>query len=357
MKQNIALIYGGNSSEVEISTLSGLNISSLFNRDLFNVYNILLRGQSWRVLNPSGEQVSKDIALNYLRTILECEKSNNIIPGSLEPSMIECSTGVEIDKNDFSFTYNNNKIKFYSAYIVVHGTPGENGMLQGYLEMLNIPYNTCSSLVSAITFDKYSCKRFLDNAGVKMAKDIYLNKGTEYSNKEIIDKLGLPIFVKPTQGGSSFGITKVKSIEELEPAIELAFSEYDTIVIEESIDGREFTNGICKTKSGEIIEFPVTEIVTEREFFDYEAKYEGDSKEICPANISGTLTKEIQQLSSKIYNYLGCKGLVRLDYIIKGDEIYFLEINNVPGMTNMSLIPQQARVAGIDISELISATI
>lgn len=342
MKKNIALIYGGNSSEAEISVLSGLNVSSLINRDLYNVYEVLLNGNSWRLLNPDGKATNQEVALKHLKDIIESKESN---------------IGVEVDKNDFSFTYNNIKTRFNYAYIVIHGTPGENGLLQGYLEMLNIPYNTCSALTSAITFDKYSCKRFLDNIGIKLAKDIYINKGVEYSCQEIVEKLGLPIFVKPTQGGSSFGITKVKSVEQLQPAIELAFTEYDAIIIEESIEGREFTNGICKTNSGNMVEFPVTEIVTDREFFDYEAKYEGDSQEICPAKISENLTKEIQENSCKIYNYLSCKGLVRFDYIVKGNDIYFLEINTVPGMTNMSLIPQQARVAGFNLSELITSTI
>lgn len=337
MKKAIALIYGGNSSEVEISIKSGKNVSANIHRDKYDVYEILLRGVSWRVLNPEGGEVADEVALGFLEN-----------PDS--------QVGVEVDKTDFSFEWNGKRVKFDMAYIMIHGTPGENGLLQGYLEMMGIPYNTCSAYVSAITFDKHSCKRFLDNAGVKMAKDVFLRRGTDYSTTEIVESLGLPIFVKPTNGGSSFGITKVKRVEELEAAIELAFSEYDSVIIEESIVGREFTNGIYESAEG-LVCLPVTEIVTTREFFDYEAKYLGESQEICPAEISEELTLRIQELTEKIYRYMGCSGLVRIDYIVKGNEIYFLETNTVPGMTPMSLIPAQVRAAGIPMSDFFKTLI
>lgn len=325
MKKKIALVYGGDSSEVEISVQSGKNVSSYISRERYDVYEVFLRGASWKVQlygKDGGEAISQ----------------------------------VEVDKTDFSFTYNGVKVKFDFAYIMIHGTPGENGLLQGYFEMLGVPFSTCSSFVSAITFDKHSCKRFLDFAGVKMAKDVFLREGHEYCVNSIVKELGLPLFVKPTNGGSSFGITKVKREEELDQAIKSAFKECNSIIIEECITGREMTNGIYR-KNGEVVTLPVTEIVTNREFFDYEAKYLGMSNEVCPAPISDELTKDIQELTAKIYKYMGCDGLVRIDYIVKGYDIYFLEINTIPGMTAMSLVPAQVRAAGIDMGDFFTALI
>lgn len=325
MKKKIALVYGGDSSEVEISVQSGKNVSSYISRERYDVYEVFLRGASWKVQlygKDGGEAISQ----------------------------------VEVDKTDFSFTYNGVKVKFDFAYIMIHGTPGENGLLQGYFEMLGVPFSTCSSFVSAITFDKHSCKRFLDFAGVKMAKDVFLREGHEYCVNSIVKELGLPLFVKPTNGGSSFGITKVKREEELDQAIKSAFKECNSIIIEECITGREMTNGIYR-KNGEVVTLPVTEIVTNREFFDYEAKYLGMSNEICPAPISDELTKDIQELTAKIYRYMGCDGLVRIDYIVKGYDIYFLEINTIPGMTAMSLVPAQVRAAGIDMEDFFTTLI
>ena len=258
----------------------------------------------------------------------------------------------EIDKTDFSAA----GVHFDVAFIMIHGSPGENGLLQGYFEMLEIPFTTCNAFVSNIAFDKYSCKRFLDFAGVKFAKDCYIRKGRPYSPRSIVAQLGLPLFIKPTNGGSSFGVTKVKSMEEIEPAVERAFLENDAVMAEEAIVGREVTNGIF-TDRGKIVNLPVTEIVTEREFFDFEAKYQGLSKEICPAPLPPHITEQIQQMTTHIYTFMGCSGLVRMDYIIKGEEIFFLEMNMVPGMTPMSLIPAQVRAAGIEIKEFFTALI
>lgn len=337
MKKTIALIYGGNSSEVEISVKSGKNVSANICREKYDVYEILLRGVSWRVLNPGGEEIEESLPLALVSNPDDC-------------------VGVEVDKTDFSFVWGGRRVKFDMAYIMIHGTPGENGLLQGYLEMMGVPHNTCSAYVSAITFDKHSCKRFIDNAGVKMAKDVFLRKGADYSVDDIVAQLGLPLFVKPTDGGSSFGITKVKKVEELVPAIDLVFSEYDSVIIEESIVGREFTNGIYDSGNG-LVPLPVTEIVTTREFFDYEAKYLGESQEICPADIPDGLRVRIQETTEKIYRYMGCSGLARMDYIVKDDEIYFLETNTVPGMTPMSLIPAQVRAAGIPMSDFFNTLI
>ena len=300
------------------------------------LYEVLLKQGSWRVLNPDGGEVELEYAMQGLRDI--------------------ASVGVEVDKTDFSFVHNGEKVKFDLAFIMIHGTPGEDGLLQGYFEMLGIPHNTCSAFVASLTFDKHSCKRFLDFAGIKLAKDVFLRRGSSYSLDKITEQLGLPVFVKPTNGGSSFGVTKVKRQEDLQAAIELVFKEYDSALVEECIVGREVTNGIYM-KNGELVKLPVTEIVTEREFFDYQAKYLGESNEICPANIPDRLREKITSTSELIYNYMGCKGLVRMDYIISGEDIYFLEMNAVPGMTAMSLIPGQVRAAGIPMEEFINTLI
>ena len=317
-KKSVAVIYGGNSSEHQVSIQSGKNVAANLDRERYDVYEILIKGKSWTLIARNGEE--------------------------MEPA--------EIDKTDFSAA----GVHFDVAFIMIHGTPGENGLLQGYFEMLEIPFTTCNAFVSNIAFDKYSCKRFLDFAGVKFAKDCYIRKGRPYSPRSIVAQLGLPLFIKPTNGGSSFGVTKVKSMEEIEPAVERAFLENDAVMAEEAIVGREVTNGIF-TDRGKIVNLPVTEIVTEREFFDFEAKYQGLSKEICPVPLPPHITEQIQQMTTHIYTFMGCSGLVRMDYIIKGEEIFFLEMNMVPGMTPMSLIPAQVRAAGIEIKEFFTALI
>ncbi len=335
-RKKIALIYGGDSSESEVSVNSGKNVALCIDKEKYLLYEVLLKQGSWRVLNPDGGEVELEYAMQGLRDI--------------------ASVGVEVDKTDFSFVHNGEKVKFDLAFIMIHGTPGEDGLLQGYFEMLGIPHNTCSAFVASLTFDKHSCKRFLDFAGIKLAKDVFLRRGSSYSLDKITEQLGLPVFVKPTNGGSSFGVTKVKRQEDLQAAIELVFKEYDSALVEECIVGREVTNGIYM-KNGELVKLPVTEIVTEREFFDYQAKYLGESNEICPANIPDLLREKITSTSELIYNYMGCKGLVRMDYIISGEDIYFLEMNAVPGMTAMSLIPGQVRAAGIPMEEFINTLI
>lgn len=317
-KKSVAVIYGGNSSEHQVSIQSGKNVAANLDRERYDVYEILIKGKSWTLIARNGEE--------------------------MEPA--------EINKTDFSAA----GVHFDVAFIMIHGTPGENGLLQGYFEMLEIPFTTCNAFVSNIAFDKYSCKRFLDFAGVKFAKDCYIRKGRPYSPRSIVAQLGLPLFIKPTNGGSSFGVTKVKSMEEIEPAVGRAFLENDAVMAEEAIVGREVTNGIF-TDRGKIVNLPVTEIVTEREFFDFEAKYQGLSKEICPAPLPPHITEQIQQMTTHIYTFMGCSGLVRMDYIIKGEEIFFLEMNMVPGMTPMSLIPAQVRAAGIEIKEFFTALI
>jgi D-alanine-D-alanine ligase len=313
------------------------------------VYEVLLKGVDWIVVNPDGAAVQDDLPQRCLEALCAGEAAESVMAAG-------AGAPVRVDKCTFSFVHQGETVKFDMAFIMIHGTPGENGLLQGYFEMIGVPYNTCSAYVSAITFDKHSCKRFIEHAGVKMAKDVFIRRGSSYNPEEIIGELGLPVFVKPTNGGSSFGVTKVKRQEDLQAAIELVFKEYDSALVEECIVGREVTNGIYM-KNVELVKLPVTEIVTEREFFDYQAKYLGESNEICPANIPDRLRDKITSTSELIYNYMGCKGLVRMDYIISGEDIYFLEMNAVPGMTAMSLIPGQVRAAGIPMEEFINTLI
>jgi len=316
MKKIVALIYGGDSSEAEVSVKSGKHMAGHIDREKYEVYEIMLKGNDWRVDTGGGETV-------------------------------------QIDKSDFSFSLNGKKVVFDVALIMIHGTPGEDGLLQAYFEMVGVKYTTCSSSVSAITFNKYACKCYLRDTGINMAKEVFLHRGESYSSSEIIEKLGLPLFVKPNDGGSSFGVTKVKKAEDLEAAIKAAFLEGETILIEEYIAGREMTNGAFEA-GGKVVKLPVTEIIPKNEFFDYEAKYLGASQEICPAQIPAELSERIIDMTHKMYRYLGCKGVVRMDYIVRGNDIFFLEINTVPGMTEMSLVPQQVRATGMTIKDFLT---
>jgi D-alanine-D-alanine ligase len=320
--KTVALIYGGDSSESDISVLSGKNISTHIDRKRYNVYEILLRGGDWNV-------------------------------------QLEDGRSFPIDKSDFSFllpvedSRAQNRINFDIALIMIHGTPGENGMLQAYLEMVGMPHTTSPSIVSAITFNKYATKCFLRDLNIPLAKDIFIRQGEKWNAAEIVSKLGLPLFVKPNEGGSSFGITKVKKIDELDRAINHALEEDSSVLLEEFIEGREMTNGVFEI-NGEFSRLPVTEIISKNEFFDYEAKYLGACNEVCPAEISNSLSERIIEQGHRIYHHLGCKGVVRMDYIVREDEIFFLEINTVPGMTEMSLVPQEIKAAGMTLGNFIS---
>ncbi len=332
MKKRIAVFCAGDSSEREVSVNSTLNVVKNLDYQKFEPYLVVIEGTNWFVI--------------------PCVNLYTVGEFTLQ-SVLEHKGAGQIDKTDFTYEGQG----FAAALIMIHGTPGENGLLQGYLEMMKIPFTTCSSFVSAITFDKHSCKRFLDYAGVKMAADTYIRKDVSYSKREIIRQVGLPMFVKPTIGGSSFGVTKVKNEQELEAALESAFKECDTIIAEAAIKGREMTNGIFKHK-GTIYKLPVTEIITKREFFDYEAKYLGESDEICPAEISEELASKIQNLSERIYSFMGCNGVVRMDYIVdENEDVYFLEVNTVPGMTLMSLIPNMLKVQGIAVTDFLTMLI
>jgi D-alanine-D-alanine ligase len=231
--------------------------------------------------------------------------------------------------------------------------------MQGYLEMIGVPHSGCNAFVSAITFDKFSCKSYLKDVDfVKCAKDIFLRKGepVEGLAEQAVEKLGLPMFVKPTDGGSSFGVTKVKAVEDFDAAVEVAFSEGQMLIAESAVVGRELTCAVYNNGKGNVA-LPVIEIITENEFFDYEAKYNGHSREVCPAQIPDSLRDQIQEVSVKIYEHLGCAGLVRVDYISSEDGLYFLEVNTIPGMTSASLVPQMVRAAGISMTDFLTTVI
>ncbi len=263
----------------------------------------------------------------------------------------------DVDKSDFSFVFEGKKTIFDFAYITIHGTPGEDGILQGYFDLLQIPYSTCNVHSSSLTFNKWFCNNYLHRFGIKMARSVKLSRGESIDVGEITGKLGLPVFVKPNAGGSSFGITKVKSESELEDAVQNAWKESREALIEEFVEGKEFTCGLVKINGKELI-FPVTEVLPKNEFFDYEAKYTpGAAEEITPARLPENLFKKCQQLSSEIYDLCFCSGIVRVDYILKNNEFYFLEVNTTPGMTATSFIPQQINAMGLTLGEVISMII
>jgi D-alanine-D-alanine ligase len=262
-----------------------------------------------------------------------------------------------IDKNDFTLKTDDSRIRFDAAFIAIHGTPGENGLLQGYFDMLHIPYSSCGAFCSALTFNKQACKLFLKEYGIPMARNLIIRKDSNIDSESVVRQTGLPCFVKPNDSGSSFGVTKVKTKEELPAAIETALKESSEAMVEAFMDGREVACGVVRVK-GKTVVLPVTEIISRNEFFDYEAKYTpGRSDEITPADLPENMTNLIQEMSSGIYDILGCKGIVRVDYIIVGEKPLFLEINTVPGMTEESIIPKQARAAGIELSWLYSVII
>lgn len=317
MKRTVAIIAGGDSSEHEVSMSSAKGIYSFIDKEKYNLYIVELSKKAWEAVLPDG-------------------------------------TRSKIDKNDFSFMDGENKVKPDFAYITIHGTPGENGILQGYFELLDIPYSTCDVLVSAMTFSKFTLNQYLKGFGIRVAESMLVNKRFGIDNKDVVEKIGLPCFIKPNASGSSFGVTKVKTEDQIQPALEAAFAESDDVMIEAFMDGIELANGCYKTKNKSVV-FPITEVVSDNEFFDYNAKYKGEVTEITPARLSPELTERVKKLTSAIYDILGCKGIVRIDYIItEGEKINMLEINTTPGMTATSFIPQQVRAAGIDIKDVMT---
>ena len=321
MKRTIAIVAGGDSSEVIVSLRSASGIYSFIDNTRYTKYIVTIVGSEWNVI------------------ISETEK-------------------VPVDKNDFSFTASDGKkTRFDFAYITIHGTPGENGILQGYLRLLHIPFSCCDVLASALTFDKYACNNFLKSFGIKCAESILLRRGETVDAKEVTARIGYPCFIKPSVGGSSFGITKVKSEGEVQPAIAKAFAEGEEVMIEAFLQGTEVTSGMYRTKTATRI-FPITEVVTENEFFDYDAKYNGQVQEITPARVSDELTRKVQETTERIYRLVNAKGIIRVDYIISPDgTINLLEVNTTPGMTSTSFIPQQVRAAGLDMRDVMTEII
>lgn len=320
-KRTIAIVCGGDSSEHDVSMRSGQGLYSFFDKERYNIYIVDVKGIDWHVELPDR---------------------------SLAP----------IDKNDFSFVENGRRREFDYAYITIHGQPGENGVMQGYFDLIHLPYSTSGVLVEAMTFDKFVLNNYLRGFGVKVADSILLRRSEPYNEAEIEKRLGMPCFVKPAADGSSFGVSKVKNADQLAPALRVAFMESNEVMIEGFMDGMEISQGVYKTKEKAVV-FPATEVVTSNEFFDYNAKYNGQVQEITPARMSQETAARVAAETSRIYDILHANGIIRIDYIISKDKdgedvVNMLEINTTPGMTATSFIPQQVRAAGLDIKEVLS---
>lgn len=326
-KRNIAIVCGGDSSEHDVSLRSAQGLYSFFDKERYNVYIVDIKGLQWHVDIGDG-------------------------------------TIADIDRNDFSFQAPEGKVIFDYAYITIHGTPGENGLMQGYFDLLRIPYSTGGVLVEAITFDKFVLNQYLKGFGVSVADSLLIRKGYEelVSDDEIEERIGMPCFVKPASDGSSFGVSKVKNKDQLAPAIRKAMLESSEVMVEAFLDGMEISVGCYKTAEKSVV-LPATEIVTSNEFFDYDAKYNGQAQEITPARLSESTAKRVSELTSHIYDILGCNGIIRIDYVITkitgkdgkpADKINMLEINTTPGMTPASFIPQQVKAAGLQMSDVLT---
>jgi D-alanine-D-alanine ligase len=314
----IAIVCGGDSSEFQVSLRSAEGIYSFMDKEKYEVYIVVIKGNDWEVWLSDG-------------------------------------TKVPIDKNNFSFRLGRRTLTFHFAYITIHGTPGEDGRLQGYFDMQGIRYSCCGVFAASLTFNKFACNQFLKGFGVRIADSLLLRDGQSITDDEVIEKIGLPCFIKPNQGGSSFGTTKVKTAQDIQSAIAKAFGEVNhEVIIESFMAGTELTCGCYKTKQKSVV-FPISEVVPKNEFFDYEAKYNGASDEITPARISAELTDRVQRLTAAIYDILGAKGIIRVDYIItEGEKINLLEVNTTPGMTAASFIPQQVQAAGMEMAEVLN---
>lgn len=319
--KNIAVVTGGDSGEAEISLQSAEQVLRNIDRKKFTPYKIIIRKGHWFYSGEKGREYP-------------------------------------IDKNDFSFTAGRKKITFDSVFLIIHGTPGEDGKLQGYFDLLNIPYTSSGLLTSAITFNKEACKRALAPLGINMARSVVVFKGEKINEGEVLRKVGLPCFVKPNNGGSSIGTSKVEKKSELKKAIANALKEDTQAIIESYISGTELTCGVADYK-GKALALAVTEIVPPKtsKFFDLKVKYDGSTREITPARIPGEKYKECLRLSEKIYRTLNCKGIIRIDYFLSRNKLFLLEVNTIPGMTGESLIPKQARCAGISFTGLLTNSI
>ena len=330
---SIAVFYGSDSSDWEVACRSGEYTASRIDEHVYDVYEILARFGRWQLVAYRKK--------NAMRVIF---------PEGARP---------EVDKNDCSVNVLGEKVKFDFVYIMQHGRPGENGLLQGYFEMLGIPFSSCSAFVSAVAFDKYACKNYLRDVDfVKCAPDAFVRKGADLEAfaADAVSRLRFPVFVKPTEGGSSFGISRVVKPEDLVPAIQYAFSEGPTVLVEQGISGRELT---CAAyfDGKEVRALPLIEIVSENDYFDYDAKYNGFSQEICPAPVTDDIRELVQDTTCKIYRRMGCAGVVRVDFILSDEGLYFLEINTIPGMTSASLVPRMIRTAGMDMTSFLSTII
>ena len=322
-KRNIAIVCGGYSSEHEVSLRSAQGIYSFFDKERYNVYIVEISKEAWWVNAEENQQLP-------------------------------------IDKNDFSFELNGNKVKFDYAYITIHGTPGENGLLQGYFDMIQLPYSTSGVLVEAMTFNKFVLNNYLRGFGYNVAKSmvVYKDEADKISAEKIESELGMPCFIKPAADGSSFGVSKVKTKSDIPAALELAFNESNEVMIESFLQGTEISIGCYATKEG-LVSLPATEVVTENEFFDYNAKYNGQVQEITPARLHPDTAERVANEVKEIYSLLRCNGIIRIDYIISKDSngkdvLNLLEINTTPGMTATSFIPQQVRAAGLNMTDVLT---
>ena len=302
LKRNIAIVCGGDSSEHDVSLRSAQGLYSFFNKERYNLYIVDVKGTDWHVNFDNGDTA-------------------------------------EIDKNDFSFVMAGKSVYFDYAYITIHGQPGENGVMQGYFDLIHLPYSTSGVLVEAMTFDKFVLNNYLRGFGVKVANSLLLRRGEQYDETEIEKKIGMPCFVKPAADGSSFGVSKVKNADQLAPALRVAFMESNEVMIEGFLDGTEISQGVYKTKTKSVV-LPATEVVTSNEFFDYDAKYNGQVQEITPARLNPETAAKVAEETNRIYDILHANGIIRIDYIISKDKdgkdvVNMLEINTTPGMKNV----------------------
>lgn len=317
-KQVIAIVAGGDSGEYVISVKSAAVVKNHLDRNILDTYLVIIKGKDWNLVTDEG-------------------------------------MAFPVDKDNFTVELPGRTVRFDGVFIAVHGTPGEDGKLQGYFDMLGIPYTSCDQATSALTFDKFFCNHFVKSFGVNISRSIVLNKEDDINEDEILLKLNLPLFVKPGRGGSSVGTSKVRAPGELRPAIARALKEDTRVMLEEHIPGRELSCGVINFR-GNVMPLPVTEIISHNEFFDYEAKYEGKSDEVTPADIPPPIAEEVSRTSVSLYHLLNCRGMVRFDYILNGDKLFFLEVNTVPGMSELSIVPQQALKAGISLRDLFTET-
>jgi len=321
MKKKIALVTGGYSGEAVISYKSAVTIEKNVDKEKWDCYKIDINPNGWFYESLNGEKIA-------------------------------------VDKNDFSIVIDSKKIIFDAVLVGIHGTPGEDGKLQGYFDCLKIPYTSCDAATSALTFNKRYTVAVAAFAGINVARSLHLFKNNPLSVEQILNSLTLPLFVKPNNGGSSIGMSKVKQADELQAALDKAFKEDEQVLVEEFIKGREFTIGVFKSR-GNIIALPITEVISKKEFFDYEAKYEGASEEITPAKVEETIAGKIRDEAQKAYGVFNCNGVVRIDFIYNEDNgnAYMLEINTVPGQSEASIVPQQVKAMGWSLKEFYSALI